>query len=1031
MASMKRILPLIIFIFSSINVFSQKIVEGQQANQLINGASMIRYVEHRTAPDYIQLSKTMDLQFDRALPWVHDVLGLKSEESLALNRVEKDQLNMIHYMYQHTIGGIPVEGSGYRLHTLNNRVVSMNGEFYKDIQISTSPVINSSAAIQSALNFVGADTYKWELPVEESFIKRTSNDPSATFAPQPELVIAAKNGNYKKPEFRLCWKMDIYAHQPMSRKWVYVDATSGEVIWDIDRICHVDAPGTATTVFSGSRPIVSDFTAGSYRLREAGRGNGVETYNLAEGTVYGNAVDFTDADNNWNNVNAQLDQYATDAHWGAEMTYDYYMNVHSRNSINGNGFALLSYVHYDVGYGNAFWDGSRMTYGDGGSGSFNEPLTTIDITGHEITHGLTTFTADLVYQDESGALNESFSDIFGVTIDNFARGTTGTPLWRMGEECTTSGNGIRLMSNPNAMGDPDTYTGTNWYTGTADNGGVHTNSGVQNYWYYLMCQGGSGTNDLGNAFTVAAVGMADAADIAFRNLTVYLSDNSQYADSRFYAILSAQDLFGGCTPQVQATTNAWYAVGVGPAYVASVTADFSPSATSLCSAPASIQFTNMSNNGVTYTWYFGDGGNSTQTNPSHTYGANGTYNVSLAADGGLCGTDSIMYTALININIPASPSATDVTYCQNPSIATLNATGAGVLHWYATPVSTVPLFVGNPYITAPISTTTTFYVEDQIPNGVQNVGPATNAFGTGGNHNNTSTQYLEFTVNQPITLNSVFCYAGGAGNRNIELWDGVGTLINTYPTNIPAGNSTVTLNINLQPGNYRIGGTEMDLYRNNSGASYPYSLAGLVDITGSSAGGGFYYYFYDWEISSSCTSARTPVTVNIAGPSASFTYNSSGTVVTFTNTSANAIGYFWDFGGGNTSTLQNPSFDFGGVGTFPVTLIVNNNGCYDTLVTTVTITDAGMEDIDFISSVFPNPFSDYITLSMQLPASGNELTIEAYNTVGQKIQRIYHGVSVGGQFTYTWNTPANLAPGVYLIKVTYNGKQSVKQVVKY
>lgn len=1033
MLHLKRILPLAILFISTGSVFSQRIIEGNKAHQLINGSSMIRYVDQRTAPDFILLSKSMDLKFDRAIPWVQDILKMNANESLELSRVEKDKLGMIHYVYQHEISGVPVEFSQYRLHTLNDRVISLNGEFYQNLSINTTPGIDQTSAINSAKSYIGATSYKWENAGEEKFLKARTHNPDATYAPQPELVIVSKNGNYTNPQFTLCWKMDIYATNPHSRHWVYVDAQTGEVVWTVERICHVDAPGTATTVFNGARPIVSDSFGGGFRLREAGRGNGIETYDMNTDTDYGNAIDFTDTDNNWTTpVTPAIDQYAYDAHWGAEMTYDYYMNVHGRNSIDNAGLPLISFVHFDVNYGNAFWDGQEMTYGDGDGGTFNEPLTTIDITGHEITHGLTEYTAGLVYQDEPGGLNESFSDIFGVTIDNFGAGTTGTPLWRIGEQCTSSGNGIRLMSNPAAFGDPDTYDGTGWVNaGGPDNGGVHTNSGVQNYWYYLVCQGGTGTNDNGDAYNVTGIGMADGADIAFRNLTVYLGSNAQYADSRFYAILSAQDLFGGCSQEVITTTNAWYAVGVGPLFVASVNADLTASSTSICNSPAIIDFTNLSNNGITFTWHFGDGGTSTLTNPSHTYASNGTYNVSLAVDGGTCGSDSVYYSSLVTVNIPASPSASDVSYCTNPSVATLNGTGSGTLNWFASMGATTPLFTGNPYITAPLSTTTTFYVEDQIANGGGHVGPVDNTIGGGSNHNNSSTQYLEFTVYQPITLNTVKVYATGTANRDILLFDDAGTLLNTITVNIPNGTSNVTLNLDLQPGDYRIGGTQMNLYRNSDGAVFPYSLAGLVDITGSSAVGRYYFY-YDWVVSAYCTSARVPVTVTIAGPSASFTYNPSGTVVTFTNTSVAATSYFWDFGGGNTSTSTNPNFDFGAPGTYPVMLVATNSGCSDTIYTNVVITQpSGIEDNDFVTNMYPNPFTNQITFSMQLPASGKELVIDAYNTVGQKVQNIYNGTSVGGQYSYTWNAPENLAPGVYFISITYDGKQIVKQAIKH
>ena len=192
---------------------------------------------------------------------------------------------------------------------------------------------------------------------------------------------------------------------------------------------------------------------------------------MNQGDVYGNAVDFTDTDNNWNNVNTNLDEYATDAHWGAEMTYDYYLNNHGRNSIDDNGLALKSYIHYQAGpnpFFNAFWNGNWMTYGDG-NGNNVTPLTSMDIAAHEVTHGLTQHTASLIYQGESGALNESFSDIFGTCIENFARPSNWN--WTLGEDIGTI---FRSMSNPNTFNDPDTYMGTYWIpTDTVfDNGGV-------------------------------------------------------------------------------------------------------------------------------------------------------------------------------------------------------------------------------------------------------------------------------------------------------------------------------------------------------------------------------------------------------------------------------------------------------------------------------------------------------------------------------------------------------------------------------
>jgi len=365
----------------------------------------------------------------------------------------------------------------------------------------------------------------------------------------------------------LAYKFDVYASEPVSRQEVYVDAKTGKVLGTNALILETNAPGTAVTAYSGNQAIVADqVSATSYRLRETGRNGGtaVETYNLKQGTNYSRATDFTDTDNTWNNVNTSLDQYATDAHWGAEKTVDYLKAQFNRNSIDNNHFAIKSYVHYSRNYFNAFWDGSRMTYGDGSSTNGNKPLTALDVCAHEIGHGMTSKTANLVYQKESGALNEAFSDILGNSVEFWARPTKAS--WKLGEDFNYV---IRDMANPNAYGDPDTYGGTYWVnpnctpSSTNDYCGVHTNSGVLNFWYYLLVNGGSGTNDKGFAYNVTGVGLDKAAQIAYRTLTTYLTSTSTYANARTYSLQAAADLYGAGSAEVTQTTNAWNAVGVG------------------------------------------------------------------------------------------------------------------------------------------------------------------------------------------------------------------------------------------------------------------------------------------------------------------------------------------------------------------------------------------------------------------------------------------------------------------------------------
>jgi Zn-dependent metalloprotease len=472
---------------------------------------------------------------------------------------EADQLGMEHLRYQQKINNIPVEGSVYIVHVSGGKVKSENGEWIASVPagLATTPAVSEAAALQAAVSAFGAKSYKWQLPAEEAFIKKESGNPNATFKPTAELVYYSGEQEISGDKLQLAWKLDLYAQQPTARRIYFIDATSGKVLGMRELLHTTNTSGTAVTAYCGAKTIAADqMSATSFRLQETTRGNGIATFNLNKGTTYSAATDFNDSDNYWNNVNTNMDQYATDAHWGAEMTYDYYKNTFNRNSINNAGYAINSYVHYSTNYFNAFWDGSRMTYGDGSATDNYKPLTSLDVCGHEITHGLTSFTAALNYSNESGALNEGFSDIFGTTIEFYAKPATAN--WLIGEDFYT----IRSMSNPKAYGQPNTYQGVNWATGTSDYGGVHTNSGVLNYWYYLLTNGGSGTNDKAFSYSFTGIGLSKAAAIAYRTLTVYLSSSSQYANARTYSIQAATDLYGASSAEVTAVTNAWNAVGV-------------------------------------------------------------------------------------------------------------------------------------------------------------------------------------------------------------------------------------------------------------------------------------------------------------------------------------------------------------------------------------------------------------------------------------------------------------------------------------
>ena len=494
------------------------------------------------------------------------VLPLKESDTYEVYRQGTDSKGFQHQKFQQYYNGIKVEFATYNVHYMNGKPIIANGDFVPVNEgTSTTPGITEDLALQKALTHIGAKSYKWQIAEEEAFIKAESGDNNATFYPKAELVFV--EDYYNGTGVKLAYKFDIYAQEPISRGHVYVDAQDGRVLFVNPLIHHADALGTAATRYSGTRQITTNNTGTNYTTSESGN-RSVQTYNMKKTTNYGSATLFADNDNNWTDAeynNTAKDNAGLDAHWGAEVVWDYWDQVHNRNSYNGNGAIIKSYVHYGSNYENAFWDGSRMTYGDGATSFW--PLTSLDVCAHEIGHGVCTNTANLTYQGESGALNEALSDIWGACAEHFA--APEKEKWQIGEEIDkrSGHNGLRSMSNPNSEDQPDTYKGAKWVsTGSwVDNGGVHTNSGVMNFWFYLLSEGGSGTNDKGFAYSVTGIGIEKAELITFRAEDVYMTSSTKFLNARTYTIQAAEDLYGVGSDEACAVKNAWYAVWVGEA----------------------------------------------------------------------------------------------------------------------------------------------------------------------------------------------------------------------------------------------------------------------------------------------------------------------------------------------------------------------------------------------------------------------------------------------------------------------------------
>lgn len=612
---------------------------GAQATTFYKGASQVSVHQKRNTISFVRLQENEMIPVAKAKDWLkHEILKVPSTQDLIQYKQFDDKAGFSHIRYRQHYKGVPVEYGVYYVHSRGGNVASANGEWYDGISLNTNPSITAEQAYQFACNYMNAKT--WWHEREE--------------ANNNKLMILPMDGSY-----HLVYKCDVYAKDPWKREWIYVDAQSGTVLKSESRIHETDVPGTAVTAYNGTQPIVSDsFSNNTFRLREYTRGAGVETFNGSEPN------DFTGNSKDWD-YNGGFDIYALDAHFGAEATYDYYNDNYGWKSVDGAGTQKLKSLVHAGGGINAFWDGTYMSYLDGDAGMGVTPLTSLEVCGHELTHGVTEHSSGLIYSCESGSINESMSDIFGVTI-RFLNNTDGT--WFLGDQFNYL---IRDMANPNDFNNPDCYDGLYWSNCPE----VHSGSGVGNYWYYLLTEGGEGVNDVGNSYFVEGIGLVDAGAIAFRANTVYLTPNSEYADFRDLSLQAAQDLYGDCSNQAVQTVNAWFAVNVGGPFDDAVTAIFSAPQTSFCTTTTPVTFVNSSLNATGYAWDFGDGTTSTEQSPTHLYASEGVYTVSLIVTGvSLCNTaDTLIKTDYItvdNVGQPIPPICTP--------IATAPSSGFGV-----------------------------------------------------------------------------------------------------------------------------------------------------------------------------------------------------------------------------------------------------------------------------------------------------------------------------------------------------------------
>jgi len=435
--------------------------------------------------------------------------------------------------------------------------------------------------------------------------------------------------------------------------------------------------------------------------------------------------------------------------------------------------------------------------------------------------------------------------------------------------------------------------------------------------------------------------------------------------------------------------------------------------------------TNTTTGDNTYLWTFPDGSQSTNTNENITFTENGTYTIELEAINSCLGSNSISQQITLD-HLITPPSSNNIERC-GPGEVTFSATsnGADNISWYDAENGTL-LQTGTTYTTN-ISNTTTVWVEETGENTTLNGGKLDNS-GTGSFYSYSTEQGLIFNCNESVVLKSVKVYANGTENRTIKLVNESSTTLYEQTFSIPDGESRVTLNWTIPTGNnfYLYGPESSNLYRNGGNSAptlpYPYNIDDIISITGNTANNNkYYYYFYDWEIESqSCSSPQIPITATVSSPAvADFNYSQNGADFSFTNNSTNGTSYYWTFGDGSNSDLENPSHEYSSNGDYLVTLTVTNSCGSIDYSETVNITSINLDSLDKINfNIFPNPVSKQLIISK---INKQHQKIEILDFTGKKI----YEYSIEGS-NYTIDTKT-WTKGIYFIKIGNTIRKLIKE----
>ncbi|MDX3264414.1 M4 family metallopeptidase [Streptomyces sp. MI02-2A] len=473
-------------------------------------------------------------------------IGLGAQEKLVVRDVVKDGDGTLHTRYERTYAGLPVLGGDLVVDTAasgqTEQVVKATQATVK--VASLTPAVSASTAQKQALS-----------------VARAAGSQQTGADSAPRKVIWAAGG---KPT--LAYETVIGGFQDdgtPNQLHVVTDAATGKELFRYQGVKN----GIGNTQYSGQVTLTTTQSGSTYTLNDGSRG-GHKTYNLNRGTS-GTGTLFSQSSDTWGNgTTSNAATAGADAHYGAATTWDFYKSTFGRSGIRNDGKAAYSRVHYGNSYVNAFWDDSCfcMTYGDGSGNA--DPLTALDVAGHEMSHGVTSNTAGLNYSGESGGLNEATSDIFGTGVEFYANNSADPGDYLIGEKIDINGDGtpLRYMDKPSKDG----ASKDSWYSGIGSVD-VHYSSGPANHFFYLLSEGSgakvingvSYNSPTADGLPVTGIGRDKALQIWYRALTTKFTSTTNYAAARTGTLAAAGELYGTTSAEYKAVQDAWAAVAVG------------------------------------------------------------------------------------------------------------------------------------------------------------------------------------------------------------------------------------------------------------------------------------------------------------------------------------------------------------------------------------------------------------------------------------------------------------------------------------